>query len=257
MQKGKNKKKEKNITKIIISIILILMIVVLGYIAYNRFVIKPDKSSITSEIPEQNTLIEGNIFSLNGIICRDKTDTTCTKEVKVAYDGANHLIKIKRVKKVTSSSVTLKNELYVDDKLLDTIDGGVIYDEKDKAKIDFDGYIFIGEDKYLIIVTPFIVENQTNYVVNYYEGTTKLGRSVDIINGEQTICKASCDDEDADILNNLEALEFDGKTLKFWKPLCTNTDKEALQIGITIENDTVITKYLDTEDDVEIKGACS
>lgn len=251
-----NKKKEKNIPKIIVSIVLICLILFLGYISYNRFYLKPDKNSVTYEIPESKNLVEGNTFSLNGIICKEKTNTVCLKELKVSFNNENHMIKIKRVKKV-SSSVSIKHEIYIDEKLLDTIDGGVIYDEEDKSKIDFDGYILIGENKYLIFVTPFNIENTVNYVVTYYDGTTKLGRSFDIINGEQKICKDSCDSNDSEILNNLEALEFDGKTLKYWKSLCTSRDKEALQIGITVINEAVTTKYLDTENDVEIKGACS
>ena len=255
MKKEKNKG-SKNIYSIIISLFLIGLLVLLGLLAFSRFGNAPEQNSVTDELPEGSNLVEGNTFSFNGIICKTKTENECTKELRVSYNKKNHNIKIKRIKRTTSSSTIIKNEIYVDDKLMDTVDGGAMYEGADKYKSDFDGYIFIGDSKYLIIVTPFMVDEYTNYVVNYYDNGKKLGRGVDIINGEQTICKGSCD-KNGEIMNDLEALDFDGKVLKYWKPFCTKHEKEALQIGITVENKTVTTKYLDTDKKVEIKGACS
>ena len=254
-KKKKNKEKSNNKVSIFVALFLIVLLGLLGFLAYSKYVHTPSKDSITSSIPTSSNLIEGNTFSFNGVICKDKTDKECSKELKVAYGNKNHDIRIKRIKKTNDSAVTIKNELYIDNKLVDNINGGAIYESKDKTDIDFDGYIFIGESKYLIVVTPFVVEETTNYVVNYYENGIKLGKGIDIINGEQTICKGSCDDDE--ILNDLEALDFDGKSLKYWKAFCTKHEKEALQIGITIENKNITTKYLDTLKDVEIKGACN
>ena len=255
MQKEKNKKKESNKTSIFVALFLVVLLGLLGFLAYSKYVHTPSKDSITSSVPTTSNLVEGNTFSLNGVICKDKSETECSKELKVSYKGQNHMIKIKRYQKASSTAVAIKNELYIDDKLVDTIDGGATYESNKNIDMDFDGYIYIGESKYLIIVTPFMVDKQTNYVVNYYENQTKLGKGIDIINGEQTICKGLCKDEE--ILNDLEALEFDGKVLKYWKAFCTQKEKEALQIGITIENQTITTKYLNTDKNVEIKGACN
>lgn len=257
MQKDKRKKNSRNLTSIIVALFLIALLGFLGFLAYSRYVHTPGDDAITSSIPKTSDLVEGNTFSFNGIICKNKSDTSCEKELKVSYSNANHMIKIKRFKKVNTSASTFKCELYVDEKLVDTIDGGASYDSNGKTDMNFDGYVFISDNKYLILVTPFVVDKQINYVASYYNGSTKLGKEVDIINDEQTICKGSCSNKENEVLNDLEALDFDGKNLKYWKAFCTKHEKEALQIGITIENDNITTKYLNTDKKVEIKGACN
>lgn len=257
--KEENKNKEKRSffnAKIIFIILLVILLGVLGYIAYNKISNKPDEASFTRNIRNNNSLVEGNTFSFNGLFCENNSDTECTKSVKVSYNNKNHVIKIKRVKQTTNSTTIFKNTIYIDDKIIDTLDGGTMYNMDNKTTLNFDGYIYVVQDKYLAIVTPFVVEKDTNYVINYYNEFSKLGKGIDIIYGEQKICKKSCS-EDSNVLNSLENIEFDGKVFKYWKALCEGRKKEALQIGVTTDGKNVNTKYLDTESNIEIKGACN
>ena len=257
MPKKKQDKNEKSIFKVLAVLFLIGLLIILGYFCYARYINKPEKINVTRNLPDGSTLVEGNTFGLKGIACTNSTETECDKEIKVAYSGKNHTVKIKRIKKINDDITTFKNEIYIDDVLIDTLDGGTIYDSYDKAGIDFDGYLYIVDNKYLAIVTPFVVDKQINYVVNYYYSANKLGKGIDLINGEQTICEDNCDDKDSVILNSLESLDFNGKVLKYWKILCEGRNKQALQIGILVQNDKVITKYLSTNSEVDVKGACN
>ena len=247
----KKNKKEKNVSTIVVELILIIFLIILGYFAYTRFFNAPDKSTFTSNPPESSSLIKGNTFGLNGMVCKDKTDLSCTKNIKLAYSEQNHDVSIVRNKNKSSNATTYRFEVYLDDKLIDTIDGGVSYEVKKDMDIDFDGYIYVVENKYIAIVLPFVVESNLNYTVYYYDNGNKIDKGIDLINGGQKITLKD------DSLNDLDAIEFDGKSLNYYKAFCPGKSKSALQIGITIENKALVTKYLKTISDVKIKGTCN
>ena len=252
----KNKKKSINLTKIIMTFVLIILIACLGYVFYNKYINKPDDTNFTRKLRGDTSLVEGNTFSFNGLFCEENLTNECTKSIKLSYNNKYHVLKIKRTLKKTEESTSIKNTVYLDDKVIDTLDGGTMYEENKKFTINFDGFIYVVDNKYLAIVTPFVVDKYTNYVVNYYNDISKLGKSIDLIYGEQTICKKNCSDE-SNILNNLDSLEFDGTTLKYYKLLCENHSKQVLQIGIITDGKEVTTKYLDTNSDIETKGVCN
>ena len=247
----KNKKENKNIGKIIIELILILFLIILGFFAYTKFFSAPEKGTITSMPPVSSSLIKGNTFGFNGLVCKDKTDSSCTKNIRLAYSGENHDISVIRNKNKSTNATTYRFEIYLDDKLMDTIDGGVSYEVKNDLGIDFDGYIYVVENKYIAVVLPFVVESNINYTVYYYNNGSKIDKGIDLINGSQKIYSKG------DRLNDLDALEFDGKSLKYFKSFCSGKEKSALQIGITVDNNTLLTKYLKTVSNVNIKGVCN
>ncbi len=248
-----NKKNNKSIGKIVVELILIVFLIILGFFAYTKLLNTPDKSTITSLPPDSSYLIEGNTFGFNGLVCKNKTDTSCTKDIKLAYNKKNHNISIIRNKTKSSNAITYRFEIYLDDKLIDNIDGGVSYELKNNTSsdIDFDGYIYVVEDRYIALVLPFVVESNINYIVYYYENGIKIDKGIDLINAAQKISNKE------DTLNDLDALEFDGKILKYYKAFCPGKQKSALQIGITVENNALLTKYLKTVSNVTIKGACN
>ena len=100
MQKGKNKKNESNIVSIFVALFLIALLGLLGFLAYTKYVHTPSGDSITSSIPKTSNLVEGNTFGFKGVICKEKTNTLCSKELKVAYGNQNHMVNIKRIKKI-------------------------------------------------------------------------------------------------------------------------------------------------------------
>lgn len=244
-------KEKKSISKIIVEFVLILLLLVLVFFAYTKFFSGPDKGLLTSMPPELSSLVKGNTFSFNGLTCKDKSDNSCTKDIRLAYSGKNHDISVVRSRNKSSNATTYRFEIYLDDKLIDTIDGGVSYEVKNDLDIDFDGYIFVVQNKYIALVIPFVVESSINYTVYYYDNGTKIDKGIDLIYGSQKISHKG------ELLNDLEAIEFDGKSLNYYKAFCSDKDKSALQIGITVNNNVLLTKYLKTVSNVNIKGACN
>ena len=86
MQK-KNKKKESNKTSLFVALFLLALLGLLGFLAYSKYVHTPTGDSITSNVPKTSSLVEGNTFGLNGVICKEKTNALCSKELKVAYNN--------------------------------------------------------------------------------------------------------------------------------------------------------------------------
>ena len=218
---------EKKNTGLVITIVVlvVLLLGLLGYVCYDKFYLdkKGDKTNNDSV-----QLVEGNSFKLESIACVNENNT-CAKRLKVAYNNKNHDIKL--VKKLVDNTKYVI-DLYIDNALVDSIDGGLFYDWGDGSKPqdwikNLDGYVYVVDSKYLAIVSRKEYVKPSWYL-NYYNGNNKINSdAIGVVIGGIGF---GVDDKS---LNDLNSIVFDGKTLTYWKEYCGNTEK-------AIDNDHLV-----------------
>jgi len=210
--------REKN--KGIIVLIIVLIIIILGlsgYIVYDK-VLKVEEPAIKEEVKEEvkEELVTGNTFKLNDVSCEQDETSNCIKKVKVAYNNENHEVKLKLIelKNETEENIGYSFEVYIDNESAGMIDAGpgMLYDN------GFDATVYVVDSKYIAIQTlKTTVAGKVDYVLNFYNDKIKNNDEVMFIMGGQTLCEnESCTEK----LNELEDIEFDGKSFMFWGQDC-------------------------------------
>ena len=163
---------EKKNTGFIITIVVlvVLLLGLFGYVCYDKFYLDKKDNKTNNDSVQ---LVEGNSFKLESIACVNENNT-CSKSLKVAYNNKNHDIKL--VKKLVDNSKYVI-DLYIDNSLVDSIDGGVFFDWGDGSKPqdlinNLDGYVYVVDYKYLAIVYRKEYAYPTWYL-RYYNNNNK------------------------------------------------------------------------------------
>ena len=210
----------------VILVLVVLLFGLFGYVCYDKFYL--DKKGDNETKNDSVQLVEGNSFKLENIACVNENNT-CSKSLKVAYNNKNHDIKL--VKKLVDNTKYVI-DLYIDNSLVDSIDGGVFFDWGDGSKSqdlinNLDGYVYVVDSKYLAIVSR--KENaKPSWYLRYYSDNNKID-SVAIKVARRGL-SFGVDGKD---LSDISSIAFDGKTLTYWKQYCGNTEK-------AIDNDHLV-----------------
>ena len=193
MEEINDKKSNKGL--IVLAVVLaILLLAALGYIGYDLYrennEAKQVDASTNQETPKTEELVEGNIFDLKEV---EFNKDDLSKQLKVAFNGKNHDIKIKLVKKNEEEGegyTKFSFEVYLDNNLIDTISAGNV-DQLDSVELDdFDGFIYIIDSKYFAIVTPEIfMTGSKGYDMDFYNENSKVGDSINLKHAAQTLCR--------------------------------------------------------------------
>ncbi len=251
------KKTNKGLVAAII-ILIILFIGTLGYIGYDYYT-DHNPQDETDKLEEQTeTLVEGNAFRLKDIKC-ETGSSSYTKELKVAYNNENHDIKIVYSYEKSSTSAededasyTLNYELYIDNNLADTLEGGTLItnDINNYTLGEFDGYIYIFDGKYLGFLREMLLPvGSAGYKLSIYnDGKKALTKDVDVDFAGQSFGESGTN------LDGIDNIGFDGTTLKYWFLGCDNHNK-AFKLGLTFNGEKTNITVLETKDNVEGGGA--
>lgn len=234
---------------VLIVILIVLLLASVSYICYDKFVNKDTKSK--EEIEKQEELVKENSFKLEDIECTGTQ--TCTKIVKLAYNNKNHEVKL--IKKA-SSDQKFTIEVYVDNNLVDTLNGGnpeeTINDTKLNQMInELDGYIYVLDGKYLAIVYRQEGATPSWYLKFYNETTPSLEKPILVASYGSSLIK---DDKELTVLS---ALEFNGSSIKYWDIYCNNNNDDqtiAAQYEVTFDGTKVTKKVGEILNDVEGGG---
>ena len=240
------KKKEEPVKKGVLSkiIIVFLLMIIAGLVG---FVAGSQGWLDFKDIPKENTkedkepLIEGYSFSLKDIEC-SKEENSCTKELRVSYNNANHVVKV--IASVTGENKnSIKYTLYIDDKEEHTVnDSGLrlLPGEDIAPYLNIEGFIYVFDKTNIAFVLP-TWSYKLAYIAYVFNPNNSYMREVPI-----TGFGFTKDDTDYWDIN---ATEFDGHTLKVWDRDC-NDDSKGIQYAITIENGSLVFKQLQTISDV-------
>lgn len=116
---------------------------------------EPKQVETPKEPTTEEELIKQISFKLGDIECTGTE--TCEKKVNLSYNNKNHELKL--IKKYDKNTTNYLIEVYEDNKLIDTLDGGR-YGNLWQAGIkpidlikNMDGYIYVIDSKYLGIIT--------------------------------------------------------------------------------------------------------
>ena len=268
--KERELEKKGNFSKIIIAILLIVIAGLVGYICGTQglFDSKPAQEQQKESAPdkqEQEALVEGYQFNLKDKIC-EKGEHSCTKKLKVAYNGKNHDIKIvdeQKIKNIESSTgnttkrLVEEYTLYIDNKLVDTIDAIVFYSEgepqyKNDRDMNFDGYIYVFEGKYLGFVYGVSHDLTLGHDLRLYNDGSIVAKDISVDAEGQSF---GINGSEMDKINNLE---FDGTTLKYWYLSCDDRETEtALKLGLTFDGANYKINVLDKMTGVTGGGAAT
>lgn len=224
---------KNNLNKVTISVFVFLFftLFLLLVLAFNRYV-------LGNESAVEEKLVKGNTFSLKNVSCDESTNDSCLKKVKVSYNGANHMVKIKSIKEnVKNNFYNLKFDIYVDEKLIETLDAGVY-----KGNIfnnDFNGFVYIVDSKYLALVLPRVSGSALGYGLTFYNNYEGMGYDFSVKMPGHDVCKdASC----TDVLNDLEDLYFDGSSFQYWNQSCEGSTTVKVSIkfdGVNVSEEIV------------------
>ena len=211
---------EKKSSKGIIVLVVLMFIIILGlvgYICYDKGVfdglLGRDKPK-----PKQEELIAENTFKLADINC-EGTDA-CEKTIKLSYNNVNHNVKL--VKKLVDDK-KYSIEVYIDGELIDNLAGGDFYnwgyDQEKPVDLvkNLDGYVYVINQKYLGII--YRVENvKPIWLLKFYNDKTPYisSNKIEVASNGGALVK------DNKQLNSLDALEFDGASIKYWYYYCGN-----------------------------------
>ena len=262
--------KKGTFSKILIVILLIVIAGLVGYICGTQGLFDSKPTSEQQKEPEQNkeekeTLVEGYQFNLKDKIC-EKGEHSCTKKLKVAYNGKNHDIKIVDEQKIkdmdninggTTKRLVEEYTLYIDNKLVDTIDAISFYSEgepqyKNDRDMNFDGYIYIFDGKYLGFVYGVSHDLTLGHDLRLYNDSRLVYKDISVdaegqsfgINGSE--------------MDKIKNLEFDGTTLKYWYLSCDDIESEiALKLGLTFDGANYKINVLDKMTGVTGGGAAT
>ena len=219
-------KKNKNKGLIVAIVILILLVLGLGgYIVYDK-VLKEEPKQIEQPkeeaIEQQEVLIPENTFKLDNITCENDETNSCVKKVKLAYNNENHEVKL--IKKLIDKD-KYSIEVYIDNVIVETLNGGQFYDwGENKVATDWinnlDGYIYVIDEKYLGLVYRY-EGAKPSWFLKFYNDTKPFGSENDILVASYGGSLAV----DGKTLTDLDALEFDGTSIKYWSQYCGNEIK--------------------------------
>ena len=203
--------KNKSNKGLVVLVILMFLVIIglIGYICYDKGVFD---ELLGKDKPEQEKLITGNTFRLADVNCEGAD--VCEKTIKLSYNDANHNVKL--VKKLINEK-EYSVEVYIDNQLVDTLDGGEFYDwgydEEKPADLikDLDGYIYVIDAKYLAIIYPK-ESVKTNWFLKFYNDTKPHQSDKDIMVTRSGGAIAIGDKD----LTSIDSLEFDGNAIKYW-----------------------------------------
>ena len=222
-------------------IILVLMVLGLGgYIAYDKLYTKELKPEETKEEKKEET--KEYAFDLSKISCTG--DEGCSKEVNVSYNEKNHTVKIVLNSETSSETMDYYYDLYIDGKLVgDHLLGGNYRYEPDGEYSDFDGYLYVLNNKYLAFV------KRTSMWMKGY--------SIDLFNEDELVEK--------DIkVKGVEATNYidnkvvysDGESITFYRPKCDNSEGRVLEkIELTFDGIKSTEKVIETVVATDLGGA--
>ena len=223
---------------ITIIILIILLLGSAGYICYDKFLTKEESKQTPPKTEEtKEELVPQNEFKPEDIKCKG-TDT-CEKTIKLAYNGKNHELKL--IKKYDSSNKNYLIEVYEDNALIDTIDGGHYEDywgdgtkPVDNIK-NMDGYVYVIDSKYIGLV--YTKEGpKSSWYLKFYNGNTPSSEDpINVASYGTSISSESY--EYGKSLFVLSALEFDGHSIKYWYRYCNKNIKP------TNSDNTVVAQY--------------
>lgn len=192
-------------------------------------------------------------YRLKDISC-ELDGNTCTKILKVKYNGKNHNIKVvqnlKKSKKpiynqgdeddsvsVYAYDVTYK--VYEDDTLIDSVKKGFYPVAEDESlsmnSINFDGYIYIFNKKYLGFLYRYGGNSGSwGYDLNLYSNG-KLVKNVVIDQDANNFGK------NGSRLDGIENIKFDGNKMNFWTLVCNKYNK-AVNVDLTFDGKEISVK---------------
>lgn len=242
---GLDIEKKNSFSKILIVILLAIITGLAGYYVGSKDLFEEGSKKGTNK-QEKEQLIEDYSFNLKNVACQ-KEENSCTKELKVSYNNENHIAKV--VETVTpekeNATTKAKYTLYIDDKEVFNVDDTVVTTHADED-IDMDGYIYIFDKTYIAFVLP-----EMNYKIGYtayvFNSDNSYMRKLPISIGGMFI------EKDGKDYNLMDAVEFDGHTLKVWDRDCKDNTK-AIQYAITIENKELVFKKLQSVSNVTDGG---
>lgn len=218
MEEVKKKKSNKGLI-VLVVVLIILLLGSIGYICYDKLFSneKPtEEKPNTIETPKENLITE-NTFKLSDINCVGTDTDVCEKTVKLSYNNANHNVKL--IKKLTDST-KYSIEVYIDDQLIDTLDGGEFYSWNDGDKAtdwlkNLDGYIYVIDSKYLGIVYR-VDSAKPSWLLKFYDDTKPFenNKKIMVANYGGSLVQNN------KTLTDLDALEFDGTSIKYWYYYC-------------------------------------
>ena len=228
--------KENKGKTITIVILIILLLGAISYICYDKFLTKDETNKVETKTDPINKeeLIKQISFKLEDIECTGTE--TCEKKVKLSYNNKNHEIKL--IKKLNNDNSKYLIEVYEDNKLIDTLDGGDYQDywgdgTKPQELIkNMDGYIYVIDSKYLGIV----YRNEgpkPSWDLKFYNGNRPSQEQPIPVAAYGTSMKSDSYENGRDLFV-LEALEFDGHNIKYWNTYCGNDKKPASKDNIVI-----------------------
>lgn len=210
--KVNNLLKENKKLSILLITAVIIIILGLGGITY-KYMTGGNQNS--TSFSKEDLLVTENKFALKDV----KFDTEeKTKQVKVGYNEKNHNVKIKMETKKEDDHYKIEYKIYIDDEYVHSVSGGSGYPENNMINEGFDGYIYVIDSKYLGIVLPEVsLFTHPGYKLTFYNDKTKAGDDILVKSPGNTLCE---DKECNKIINNIEDIEFNGKTIKYWWQEC-------------------------------------
>lgn len=219
--------KKKNMGLIITIVVLVVLLIGLGgYVCYDKFYL--DKKDNNESKNQTIELVKGNSFNLDSITCVNDNNT-CSKSLSVSYNNKNHNVKL--VKKLVNNTKYVI-DLYIDNTLVDSIDGGIFYDWGDGFKAqdwinDLDGYIYVVDSKYLAIVSRKD-DAKPSWYLRYYNDIVKVDmQPIEVASSGNSL---SVDGKE---LSDVNSIVFDGNIITYWKEYCGTTEK-------AIDNDHIV-----------------
>lgn len=251
-------RKSEGKSKGLIALVVVLVVLLIGafsYIGYDYYTDQKNEEESFSNADKTESLVMENAFRLKDVKC-EYNDSSCEKEVKVAYNNENHVIKIKGTESVKeklgekSYATEVKYELYIDNSLVDTINAGPTTEESAIiSEFNFDGYVYIFDGKYLGFLMNYVSTGGSGYQLNIYnDGTKVLDNPVTIDAAAQSF------EENGSDLDGIDNIEFDGTTLKYWFLDCNNRTS-VIRLGLTFDGTKTTIKVLETRNNIEGGGS--
>ena len=194
---------------IVIIILIIICLGLGGYIAYDKLYTVKEESKPNHEKIEKRYEIDLSKIECSG-------EEACEKEVKLIYNGENHVVKIAKKAEISNQTIDYYYDLYIDNKLVGENLLAGTDDSNSDPRYDFNGFLYVFDDKYL----GFLKQS----------GMWLRGYSLDLFNDEELVEKdivikvseqgLSTKDE-KEVLNDLEHITFNGNALTFYRQDCS------------------------------------
>ena len=194
---------------------------------------KINKELETAKKAEDESYGSEYAYRLKDISCELK-DNVCTKSLKIKYNEKNHNIIIKKevkFKRIKGAKDEDGNKLYdanyiykiyEDDTLIDTIKvtggswGGTSNTSASADEVDFDGYIYVFNKKYLGILYSTV---KGGYDLTLYNDSKR----VDEVNVD--VSGQGFSNKKGTVSDGLNNIKFDGSTLSYWFMDCKSYNK--------------------------------